>query len=227
MTESSTENRYNPDALARLIERFTQGFGTFESSRYDAFERSYKVQAAEHLHASVSQDQLHALIAQGEMEQAKTAITRIAQRSYAVPSKRITLLNQWDTQPLRETDAAVLVPPFADLLYGTAPFAQRFDAWVEVLSRIEPNCWPAATLFLMLANPQEHIFVKANPFRTFLKAIESPLRWEAQPTAATYVQLQHLARALLDDLRHLGAQDMIDVQSFIWQAQPQYNFAAE
>jgi predicted HNH restriction endonuclease len=72
----------------------------------------------------------------------------------------------------------------------------------------------------MLHDPANHIFIKPGPTASFLKSIGSPLTWQPHTTAAFYTQFQALAKAILPHLSPLGAQDMIDVQSFIWILRP-------
>lgn len=198
------------EALARLIDRFTQRYGTFESEQYLRDERTYKIQLAEHTLMLLARENLDSLIESGAFEEAKTQIKRAYQRS------ENNLLNQWDRLPLEDAPAEDLARRLYGLLYGDEPFAERFAAWAELLNRKNPNCWPATTYFLMLANPKTDLFVKPTPFTNLLRTLAPSLVWQPRPSAAYYAQLRELGAQLLSQLKPLGARDLIDVQSFIW-----------
>ncbi len=199
----------------RLIEQFKDRYGSFESERYLQDERNYKVRLAEHVHDTLDKQQLERLIASDSFTEAARLIRRTYQRA------ENNLLNSWDRLPLEDAPDEELTRTLYALLYGTETFAERFAAWVALLSRKAPNCWPSATFFLMLADPQQHIFVKPIPFRTLLVRLRPDLPWTTRPTAGAYEQLQQLSQELYEQLRPLGARDMIDVQSFVWSVQPE------
>lgn len=226
---TSPPQHYTPSALHKLIDRFTSSPRagsnppyTFTSQEYLNDERIYKLKAAEKLQTLLNQEQLHHLIEQDEFETARTAIKRSYQGTFQVsPSLKQdnTMLNQWDTQAMSALAAEPLVRQLYALLYGDEPFEQRFDAWVALLSSVKSRCWPFATYFLMLHDPQHHLFIKPTLLNYTLQELESDLTWEVRPTAAIYRQYQQLGAHLLEALRPLGAHDMIDVHSFMWVVQ--------
>lgn len=148
--------------LARLIDQFKDKYGSFESERYIQDERAYKLRLMEYARTNLSKKQFERLIAAGSFEES----ARLIRRAYQRPENN--LLNTWDRLPLENAEDEALVRALYGLLYGEEPFEQRFDPWLELLKQHAPNCWPAATFFLMLAEPQEHIFVKPVPFRALM-----------------------------------------------------------
>jgi 5-methylcytosine-specific restriction enzyme B len=206
-------------ALARLIDRFKERYGSFADQRYLDDERTYKLMAAERMRERLGQEMLGALIAEGRYDEAKTAILQSCQGTFTINAglrQQNNLLNQWDLRVLLDAPADELTHRLSDLLYGDAPFAERFDAWVALLSAAKPGVWPAATYFLMLHNPAQHIYVKPTPFQHFLKEVGADDTWQTRPDAVAYERLRQLGEGLLEVLREIGAHDMIDVQSFIW-----------
>jgi predicted RNA-binding protein with PUA-like domain len=201
--------------LARLIDQFKDKYGSFESERYIQEERAYKVRLMEYARTNLSKKQLERLIAAGSFEEA----ARLIRRAYQRPENN--LLNTWDRLPLENAADEPLVRALYGLLYGDAPFETRFTAWIELLKQHAPNCWPAATFFLMLADPQEHIFVKPVPFRALMVRLTPEVSWTTRPTAQAYVHIRKLTKELFDRLRPEGARDLIDVQSFVWALQPE------
>ncbi|HEU5088414.1 MAG TPA: EVE domain-containing protein, partial [Roseiflexaceae bacterium] len=168
---------------------------------------------------NLARPQLAAFIANAEFDEGAKAIRRAYQRS------ENNLLNAWDRLPLENAPNEELVRSLFDLLYGDDPFDERFARWIELLSRDKPNCWPAATFFLMLLEPERHMFVKPGPFRTLQIRLRPELSWTTRPTAEAYQAILDMSRDLFEHLQPLGARDMIDVQSFVWIIQPEHERA--
>lgn len=215
MSTNNPPNFTRTQELDRLIDQFKDRYGSFESERYLQEERTYKLAFARGMSELIDRDQLRREIDDGKFVDAARRIRRVYKQSGN------NLLNTWDRLPLENAPDEALSRGFYDLLYGGGEFTARFDAWAALLSQQNPNCWPAATFFLMLAYPNEHIFVKAVPFRAMLVRLRPEIPWSTRPTAAAYAQILQLARDLYEQLRPLGARDMIDVQSFIWSVQPE------
>ncbi|RRR70367.1 MAG: EVE domain-containing protein [Candidatus Viridilinea halotolerans] len=205
--------------LTPLIEQFKDRYGSFESEHYLRAERTAKVRLAEHAADNLEQQQLRRLIENERFTEAAHLIRRTYQR----PENN--LLTNWERQPLENAPDEQLVRTLYALLYGDEPFAIRFTNWVALLSQWRPNCWPAATFFLMLTDPQRQIFVKPTPSRAMLVHLRSESHWAIRPDAAVYSQVLELAKHLHEELRPLGARDMIDVQSFLWMLQPEHERA--
>jgi 5-methylcytosine-specific restriction enzyme B len=205
--------------LARLIDQFKDKYGSFESERYIQEERAYKVRLMEYVRTNLSKKQLERLIAAASFEEA----ARLIRRAYQRPENN--LLNTWDRLPLENAADEALVRTLYGLLYGEEPFEGRFTAWIELLKQHAPNCWPAATFFLMLLDPQEHIFVKPVPFRALMVRLTPEVAWTTRPTVQAYAHIRKLAKELYERLRPEGARDLIDVQSFVWALQPEHERA--
>ena len=124
-------------------------------------------------------------------------------------------------------DTAVLHHPHLDkpsfctqirnLLYGDRPSPQRLQTYSDYLNgRDLPNKWPLPTYFLFLCHPETDLFVKPRTARWFWQYMGNEPDFSSQPTAVTYQYLLTYANELLNTLRPYGAEDMVDVQSFIW-----------
>jgi len=204
----------DPAALERQIAVFCTRWGDFTNPAFIAEELTYKREAAAALRARLSADHLRAWIEAGALEEAKVQIKRACGGNYAGHSNN--LMNPFDVMALDDAPADTLVSALYNLLYGDGLFPVRFAAWLTVVRQRSPSCWPVATYFLMNQKPDEYIYVKAEPFKKLLRQINSPIRWESHPSAAKYTELRQLGKALLVQLRPLGATDLLDVQSFIW-----------
>ncbi len=197
-----------PAGLNTLIQRFVDRYGTFSSADYLKDERDYKLAASQKLRDLLSRERMSNYIASGNWEEAKEDIKR------AMWGNNLT--NQWDVIAIIEAPAEALTRALFDLLHGGGPFEPRFASWVNVLTHRTPGVWPSATYFLMLHNPDSDIYVKPTPYQALLRAMGRKAEWPTRPTAKYYEELRELANLLLMRLQPLGAQDMIDVQSFIW-----------
>lgn len=220
-TPHDSELALDPAGVQRLMAIFHRRFpSSFTDQNYIDAERAYKLMAAERMRELIGKEILGGYIERGEYEQAKAAIIKSCGGSFRVsPTTRQSnnLLNQWDMRLLLNAPAQLMTGRLYDLLYGEGPFAQRFDAWVDVLAtEKKPGVWPGATYFLMLHDPDAYIFIKPAQFGFFLKHTGLDQAWPVRPDAATYMRFLAAARQLLSSLASLGARDMIDTQSFIW-----------
>lgn len=209
---------YDSSMLEPLHTIFKRRFSSLTSDEYQNSERGYKLLAAQRMHELIGQAALAEYINQGQFEQAKQAIVRSCQGSYTINNTRqpTYLLNQWDMRALLDAPAEPLARRLYDLLYGEGSFAERFGALVDVLAHTKPGVWPAATYFLMLHDPAKYLFIKPTPFQFFLKAVGIDEPWPTRPDASAYRRYLNIAQQLQSDLAPLGAQDLIDVQSWIW-----------
>jgi MoxR-like ATPase len=217
--EQQSAPLYLPAALETLISRFRQRYASFADQTHRNQERFYKEHFAQRLRELLGRERLGTLIAQGAFEEAKALIKQAMSGAVVTPTdfrQQNNLLNQWDRRPVLDAPAEPLARRLNDLLYGEGPFDKRFDAWVELLSAAKPGVWPVATYFLMLHDPEQHIFVKPTVFQSALAALGVDHQWRTRPDAATYALFQQLAQQLRADLAPLAPADLIDVQSFLW-----------
>lgn len=105
-----------------------------------------------------------------------------------------------------------------DLLYGSGDHAQRFDAFVEVLSQAKLSTWPLSTILAALSSPGEHVFVKPSFFEKQARIVKFDLAYERTPSAQAYGRMLGLAREVEKRLRDKGHEprDLVDVYSFMW-----------
>ena len=76
--------------------------------------------------------------------------------------------------------------------------------------------WPVATIFPYLAHPDRNMFLKPEVTKEAAQRLGFHLNYKSEPNWLTYRSLLSLAELLMEELRPLGARDLIDVQSFIW-----------
>ncbi len=212
VTPVSDAQLFNPALLLIRIERFKETqHKSFTEEFYLEDERNYKVDASKLLHEELGKngEKLKAMIDTGDFKETAGLIRSLYQ-------KENLLYKPWEILPFLKAEDEPFVRLLYDLLYGERKFSIRFQNWIDLLSKDNVLCWPAATYHLMLHNPKDHIFVKPGTIGKFLKAVGSGLVWQPRTNPIFYAEIQRFAKAILPELEPLGARDMIDVQSFTW-----------
>ena len=99
---------------------------------------------------------------------------------------------------------------------------ERFDALKEALQlmpvegKTGPVKWTVATILPFLAQPHRHFFMKPESIKAGAELLRFDIQYRPDPNWITYSKVLELANLLLARLRHLGASDMIDVQTFMY-----------
>ncbi|RMH00666.1 MAG: AAA family ATPase [Chloroflexi bacterium] len=204
------------EELIRLVRQRYPDWDGFDHPEFVVDEIEPKRTAVSEFAACLNQETLDSLIATGAFEEVLAQLIRL--------SRRTNLL--WQRVP-RRGDTAVLFHPhldkatfatqFRNLLYADLPAPERLQAFSDFLgSHNWPNRWTFATYWLFMSHPQTEIFVKPRVAEWWLKFMGVPSQISGTPTAPQYATLREIAHAWLMALRPFGAQDMVDVQSFIW-----------
>lgn len=106
------------------------------------------------------------------------------------------------------------------LLWGDERYEIRFEGFVGALAASlgKPPSWPLATALSALVHPDEHVCVRPSTARAQAAWMAPRLRFSNTPTAAAYVRLVALARAVRSKLADAGAapRDLLDVVDFMW-----------
>jgi hypothetical protein len=204
-------------AIARFKERYPTGF---EDERYVTLERGWKSEKHVEWHERVGTRSL------GEM--AQTNLRQLAHDTQrVVQTRRKSLLDKAELTAFT-AGLAVDAPSrgfFAALdavLSGgdddTAAFTALCDAAAGVLAAggaARTHSWPVTTVVPALARPDRFMYVKPAGTRKGIDRLGLAWDYKADPNAATYAGLMAHSRTLLQALRPHGAQDFIDVQSFL------------
>jgi len=205
---------FNPALLKIWLARFAESdHKSFTHSFYLEDERNYKVEASRVMNETFGENGEHfkSWIEAKEFEKAFKIIQTLFNRK-----DDNLLYKPWEILPFLKNKPEPLVNALYELLYGEGAFTTRFQNWIDLLSKINHLCWPAATYHLMLLDPKVHIYVKPGTVGKLIKAVGSKLVWQATTNPAFYAEIQRFARAILKELAPDGATDMIDVQSFSW-----------
>jgi hypothetical protein len=166
--------------------------------------------AQEQLSVSV----LDALIANQQYEELYDLIVSVLSHTDLVPSAQLKKSKTANRDRQRD-----LANSARELLYGTQPYAQRFDRYVAALAAYsgEPTRWEMATALSAVVHPSEHICIHPMNFRLQLKAAGSRETIATRPNCAAYTRLLAVARVIakkLGDQNELP-RDLLDIHDFI------------
>ena len=199
----------------KFLRFFSHGFA---DETYLDWERHYKWSAHERWQDVLGEEGFRQLLDKGDFDQ-------IAKHAVSIES-RTNLLFSFEKMALRD---AVKVGDGAEqfanglfrFLYGAESDRDRFEAWIEVVSRLPRKqtrvlTWPIATVFGFIAQPERHIFLKPVVTRTAAREYGFEFHYESRPNWLSYVSLLEFAEQVREDQADLGPRDMIDLQSFIW-----------
>lgn len=234
------------EALEKLKAAFLRrypGFEDFEnpSSGFHEEERDYKDELTEEFGRRFSQapefDELDSRLVARIVED----VQELLKRSLSTIGRPQNLLN-WRyfdfLKHLTPEEKAVFSRAFLDLLFGKDSAAERlgrFNREIWPLLERTDSATPALTrsfptLFLMLQNPEEDIFVRTDLFDRIGRKLTGDKLFAAKPLdPGEYRTALGMARAVTGALDDWGwkPRDMIDVQSFLWSADSQQQAEGE
>jgi len=109
----------------------------------------------------------------------------------------------------------------ATLAFLNNPGQQTFKAMAEAVSQLpadggKVHTWPIVTLLPFLADPKRFIALKPTNTELMAARMGTSLKYDTTPNWETYDAFLRMSNALLDRLKQNGAQDMVDVQQFMW-----------
>lgn len=204
------------DLLVLIRQRYSD-WEDFAHPEFIADEIQDKQASVAKAYDQINQAELDRLIVEGKFDECLTRLERLTYGNNLL----------WRRVP-SAGDTAVLSHPNLDkiefctqvrnLLYGDRPSPERLQSFSEYLTaNALPNGWPFPTYLLFLVHPDTELFVKPRTAHWFLQYMgETAVTVTAPPTAETYRLLLHHANQLRTELASFGAQNMVDIQSFIW-----------
>ena len=106
------------------------------------------------------------------------------------------------------------------LAFLNNPAHQTFKAMAEAVSQLpadggKVHTWPIVTVLPFLADPKRFIALKPTNTELMAARMGANLRYDTTPNWETYDAFLRMASTLLDRLKQIGAQDMIDAQQFM------------
>jgi 5-methylcytosine-specific restriction protein B len=213
------------DQLVALVRKAYPGWKSFGDERTVHDERRYKLEAVEKavgpdgllLEAALRQDiEGRALNSFIDRFDRIGQATNLLFRSVPLSGDLSALYLARDSEPqvLERFCNALL-----DLLWGQGSSPERLERYLSVVSAEGlPSKWTLPTYFLFLTHPDEDICIKPRIMRRVAKELATPWTAQGNPSAEEYAAILNWAHDLQEALQPFGAQDMVDVQSFLWVA---------
>jgi hypothetical protein len=160
-----------------------------------------------------------ALLDAGNQSEAATLLTVLYQ-STNIPS-RFEMMAAQNGLKVAEAGAKLLD---ALLAFLDAPAADAFARLTDAVGSLPASAdgsrvltWPNVTIMPFLADPSRFIVAKPEIFRQIARRMDIELLLSTSITWDSYSRVLDLSRKLLDRLVSLGATDLIDVQTFVWE----------
>jgi hypothetical protein len=155
----------------------------------------------------------------------KDDLAELVRRAYRLYS--INLLHTQEQIRIREAllnqdTARVLFNRLFELIGGTGVERAKIEAYFDAVQGLESlngkrvATWPIATILPFLADPKRFMFLKPELTKQAAERLAFDLLYDSAPNWSTYSRLLTMSRLVLERLRPLGAQDWLDVQSFMW-----------
>jgi len=204
-------------AIARFMERYP---AAFTDDRYVAVERRWRWEKHVEWHERVGTRSL--------AEMAETNLRQLAHHTMRVIQKgRRSLLDKAElaafiTGLTKDKPSRAYFGALDRVMSGAdddrAAITGLCDATAGLLGAggaARTHAWRVVTAIPSLARPDRFMFLKPTVIRKGVDRLGLCWHYEAEPNAATYRDYLALGRTLFDALRSHGAQDLIDVQSFL------------
>lgn len=222
VTTGARAGNINYLGAARARRKFEVYYpGGFDDPVYQVAERSVKERAHLEWETDLSPLPYRRMLARGEFARIVDIALRVEQRSSLLFSfEKMALRNAVGT----EAGARLFATALYAFLYGRGSPEHKFEGWIAALGTLPRRqarvlSWPLVTAFGQIARPDTHLFFKPTVTRKAARAYGFDFDYDAAPSWSVYRNLQTFAAIIRRDLdRKPGfrAQDMIDIQSFIW-----------
>lgn len=132
----------------------------------------------------------------------------------------LNILSPYETMHLKTVLENPEGPAFlrAAAKFAAGDHAAGAHAMETALRKYGSQSWPKATYFGYLWRPSMNMFCKPTVTRDFAQRIGHPFQYDYEPaiSGGVYESLMDLAGTTLKATRSIGAEDYIDVQSFIY-----------
>lgn len=191
-------------AIARFLEFMPGGL---RGERSVAEERDYKIRASEELNKVLPIDRA--------LEATKDDATSL--RNARV---WLNILSPYEAMHMKEVLEKPEGPAFlrSAAKFAVGKHAEGAQGMENALKKYGNQSWPKATYFNYLWRPTENMFLKPGVTQDFAQRIGHEFQhiYQSSIEPRVYASLMSLADETLEAIRPLGAEDYVDVQSFIY-----------
>jgi hypothetical protein len=210
--------------LKQGIDKFLQIFPAgFNDKSYktdkEVGERQYKWEAHLHYTKLLAKNQFRKLLSSNDIDECTRRILAVASKT--------NLLSIFEKAAFRDAmkvkDSALKYLNSLFELIEQGPRQHVCNTYFAAVTDLPAQqgktrvaTWPVATVLPYLAKPHSFMFLKPDVTKECAARLNFNLSYNAAPNWLTYHKLLLMCDILMEQLKPLGAKDMIDLQSFIW-----------
>jgi hypothetical protein len=205
-------------AKESFLERFPGGF---YGQRLTDAERHYKGELMRIGHALLGQQVLLDAIDAGDYQRVFLNANRLLSHQHNnLPSPYEKMAFRDGLQKLNDPKRFAVA--LLDYLHGVGALQSRFEAFASVLTDMEADKWPVITNFRFFLNPQTDVYIKPTNLQHAAELCQFEINYKPQINWLTYHSVMAFYQYLTAAIADLKPRDMVDVQSFIWCIDPNF-----
>jgi hypothetical protein len=205
--------------LKDFLDLFPEGFSCPE---YLFGERDYKVEASSFIQKFLSKQILSDLLTNKNYDTILQLAQKAISKTNLIFPNEIMAFND-GIKKSQQKHKNELAEALYFNMHGEGTKKERFDRFAKALADINAAKWTIATYFLFLNDPSQFLFMKPLITQKSAKAFGFPLRYTTSIHWSAYSHLlefgAYLKRYLVEEAK-LSPVDMIDIQGFMWCADP-------
>jgi hypothetical protein len=197
-----------------FLEQYVSGF---YGERFTSEERDYKVHAHELAKELLDAGQLGSFLDSNDFDEICQRALKVANATNLIfPNEKMALKDGLVAPGSKQQFAVAL----NDVLHGTAPLQDRFNAFINVLEKIEADKWTTASYFLFITHPDKYMFVKPTVTQHAAELCGFEIYYTPRLNWNTYNLVLRFSEYLRKELKELEPRDYIDIQTFMWAIAP-------
>lgn len=207
-----------PAAKEHFLERYPGGF---YGEKFNATERDYKCELAVVAHELLSKEVLLPLIeAESYQQICENAGKLISHRLNNLPASYEKMAFKDGFKKLN--DPKLFALSLFEFLHGSVDLEIRFNGFSSVLRKMEADKWPIITNFRFFLFSTKDVFIKPTNLQHAAEVSRFMINYKPELNWLTYLRVMDFYKTLFDRMQELNPRDMIDVQSFIWCIDPNF-----
>lgn len=202
-------------AKQKFLHFFPLGFG---DPKYLSSERTYKLDAHHRFSNELSCQKIGELLKMDDI----ASLVKKGQSILGDVKVLASFENAALNDAMRDTAAARgFYSALLSLLTAKEISESDFEAFFKQVNSLPAQrgrvaTWPIATILPFLAQPDRFMFLKPEVTQAAAETLRFDLQYNSAPNWTTYSALIRMGELYLGLLKEMGAQDFIDVQSFIY-----------
>ena len=206
------------NGIDETVQWFEQTYpGKFGDEKFVDNDLRNKRAAAEVFHANFGEGRGAAMVDQGKHGEIASTLDGIFRATNILSPFEVKAVHK----AFAKGDESATKVLGQTLAFINNPGQQTFKAMAEAVSQLpadggKVHTWPIVTLLPFLADPNRFIALKPTNTELMAARMGANLKYDTTPNWETYDAFLRMSQTLRERLAAHGAQDMIDVQQFMW-----------